>query len=106
MSTSSMLDLVIPEEVMAEVQRKSAQIEFENFCETIARHYPNPQCIELSVLADPDENDRSWVIFNVTFPTDMSFEEVRQKRIRFYEDFDKRCPHISQPICVLSYRFA
>jgi len=106
MSVSMVPDLVVPEDVMAEVGRKSAQIEFDNYCKAVARHFPDPQCVELYLRADPDEDDRNWVIFKVTFPADMSFEEVRQRRLRFYEDFDKLRPQISQPICVLAYRFA
>ena len=106
MPIAASLEIAVPEVVLAEVRRKSAQVEFENFRETIVDHFPDTQLIEVRLVEDPDENDRCWVVFQIVFPAELEIGEVLEKRRRFYKDFESRGPHVPWPICTFSFRFA
>jgi hypothetical protein len=106
MSTSTTIDLIVPEEVLAEVRRKSAEVEFQSFRETIVDHFADARDFEIELLEDPDEEDRNWVVFRFMLPADTSIDEANRRENDFFADLNRRRPHIAWPICTLSYRFA
>ena len=106
MSTSTAFDLVVPEDVMAEVQRKSAQIEFESFRKTIGDYFSDVEKLDVYALEDPDEDDRNWVVFEVTMPSNSDLSEIQKRKRCFYDALMQNRPHIAFPICSLSIRFA
>jgi hypothetical protein len=85
MSTSTALDLLIPEDVTAEVRRKSAQIEFESFRKTVGDYFSDAEKLDVYLLEDPDEDDRNWVVFEVTLPSNADLSEIQKGKRSFYD---------------------
>jgi hypothetical protein len=106
MSISTVLDLVVPEDVIAEVRRKSAQIEFESFRKTTGDHFSDAEKLNVYITEDPDEDDRNWVVFEVTVPSNADLSEIQKRKRCFYDALMQNRPHIAFPICSLSIRFA
>jgi hypothetical protein len=101
MTAATSLNIAVPEDVMTEVRRKNAQVEFNAFRETVVDHFPDAVAIELRLLADPDEDDRSWIVFDVTLPALGRPEALQQRRAAFFPNLHLRRPHIPSPICTL-----
>jgi len=94
-------ELHIPQDVLAEVKRKSAETEFDNFRERVLEHFPDAVRVDVNLLADPDEDDRYWVDFWITLPG--IFEQsIRERRLQYREDLAEQHSHIEWPLCSLS----
>jgi hypothetical protein len=106
MSTPTAPDLVLPEEVISEVRRKSAQIEFDSFRETVADRLQDAAAVDVYMLEDPDEDDRNWVVFELTMPINADLSEIQKRKRCFYDALMQNRPHIAFPICSLSIRFS
>ena len=106
MSIASVAEIAVPEEVLAEVRRKNAEVEFAAFRETVLDHFPDAQSIHLRLLADPDEEDRCWVLFEVSISRAVTPSEYSQMIKKFYSDLPRRRPHVVWPICSLHLEFA
>ena len=65
MAVSTVLDIAVPQDVMAEVIRKNAKVEFNAFRDLVAERFADAVSYNLRLLDDPDEEDRRWVIFDV-----------------------------------------
>jgi len=106
MSPSTALEIAVPEVVLAEVRRKSAEVEFESFRDTFVEHFADALATEVYLLADPDEDDRNWVVFEAILPSTSSLDEVQRRKARFRSALSSSRRHISWPICSLGIRFA
>jgi len=101
-TTATLPELHIPPEVLAEVERKSANYEFDNFRERVMEHFPDAVTVEIELVEDPDEEDRNWVSFDVTLPATIE-QELSFARYRdFVKDLIERRAHVAQPICSIS----
>ena len=98
-------ELVVPEDVMAEVRRKSAQIEFESFRKTVGDCFSVVERLDVYLLEDPDEDDRNWVVFEVTVPINADLSKIQKRKRCFYDALIQNRPYIAFPICSLSIRF-
>ena len=103
-TTAALPELHIPQDVLAEVKRKSAETEFDNFRERVLEHFPDVTSVEVSLLDDPDEEDRNWVVFEVKLPEEMDVQQVRQRHTSFISALIEGRPHVEQPICSLWLR--
>src|SRR5271166_2792819 len=106
MSIATAAKLTVPNDVLAEVRRKSAEVEFESFRQALLDHFPDARAIELRLREDPDELDRNRVVFDVTVSPTISADCLRQREIDFYAELELRRPHIAWPLCVLSVWYA
>jgi hypothetical protein len=97
------MDIVVPEDVIAEVRRKNAEVEFNSFKETVSDRYSDALSIRLRLLEDPDEEDRCWVVFEVK-TSGISPETYSNELREFLDALFARRPHITSPICQLRLR--
>ncbi len=106
MAVSTPLELAVPEDVLAEVKRKSAEAEVESFQECIMDFFPDAIACEIYLMEDPDEDDRNWVVFRLTIPDSIVLHEVQRRKQEFYDALIQSRPHVAWPICSLLIRFA
>lgn len=97
-------ELAVPQDVLAEMRRKSAEVEFSNFRDRVMEYFPDATSIDVYLLADPDEVDRNWIVFQVRF-SKTEMDELHRRKNEFIESLVEGRPHIAWPICSLSIRF-
>ena len=100
------LDIAVPEDVLAEEERCSAQVEFDSFFEAVRDFFPDALYSEIRLLADPDEDDRNWIVFEVRIARDTPQGAMLRQDEEFNSGLERRRPHVPWPICVLHLRYA
>lgn len=101
MVTSTRPEIAVPDDVMAEVRRKNAEAEFSAFRDLVSERYRDSFSVRIRLLDDPDEDDRRWVVFEVTIPQGTTPDEYSRQIKEFCDELQQRRPHVEWPICVL-----
>lgn len=105
MLSATALEIVVPDDVIAEVRRKNSEVEFNAFRDVVANHFPHAQAFSLRLLEDPDEEDRSWVVFEVRILHALTPAEYTNEIKSFYSKLSESRSHVSWTICTLDLQF-
>ena len=69
-----------------------AEAAFQTVRELVRACFPQYCAIEVRLVADPDEEDRRWVVWRVLLPASCTAEQLRVQRLRYYEELVSRLP--------------
>jgi hypothetical protein len=100
--TSTSFKVEIAPEVWEYLRRRSAEEEFRLYGDLAREWFPDAAAGTVYLLEDPDEEDRCWVVFRLTF-TAGSYDELFARKRRFYEKLEEQTPaaRFPDPVCSL-----
>jgi hypothetical protein len=70
----------------------NAEAAFQTVCEIARNCFPELRSLQVSLLDDPDEEGRIWVVLNGSLPASHSLELLQDQRGRYYELLAERLP--------------
>ncbi len=92
MATATAMEPVIEPGVPEELRRNGAEAAFRTACDIVRASFPAMRAFHVSLLDDPDEDDRRWVMLEVYLPPDYPWEKAHEEELRFHEAMVTRVP--------------
>ena len=80
------------------LKRHGAEAAFQTACALVRECFPDSSTINVSLLEDPDEENHTWVVLEVSIPTASSTELTRAQEDRFFEEMRRRVPLPYHPL--------
>jgi hypothetical protein len=90
------------------LKRRNAEEQFQIVCQLARECYPEATTIEVSLLADPDVEDRWWVVIEPVLPAGHPSELFQEQDRRYYHELPERLPpaRFPDPFCTVDPRIA
>ena len=74
------------------LRRHNAERAFQSACAAARSSFPAMRALNTGLLDDPDEDDRNWVILEVSVPASYSRDELEKERLLFHEAMTAQVP--------------
>jgi hypothetical protein len=90
------------------LKSRAAEVEFQTTCELVRTCFPEARGLGAYMQEDPDEDNRWYVILQITLPASYPLDPLGEQRRRFSEELVERLPpaKFPEPVCGLMLIFA
>lgn len=92
MTAATAAEPVIEAGVRDVLRKNNAEAAFLTACDIVRASFPAMRAFRVGLLDDPDEDDRCWVMLDISVPSDYSVDALEQERLHFHEAMIARVP--------------